>query len=394
MHFQFRLCTLFFPLLSAAFVLASAQDDALSRLKKDIAALAGPEMEGRGNGQPGLEKAIDYVVDTYVQLGLKPAIQRFPYRLANNSNNSPDGHFSNVIVAVNGSDPELRSQHIVVGAHLDHLGIRPSTGGPPSIYFGADDNASGSAAVMELVRYFHKNPPPRTILFIHFTGEEWGLHGSKYWVANPTVDIKSVLFMANLDMIGRLGRDEKASLTFTAMGMGPDAIAHAKEMAPEGIVVEADRGTSIFSAASDHAPFVAAGIPTFFMFTGIHPDYHRTSDTIDKINWDGLSAITLYAQRLIEEYASAADVPSFQPRANLGMASEPGDKARVWSIRPGGSADSAGLARGDVLTFIDGHQVNSATDLVRTLDLFNRGDSVRLKWERGGRQMEAQVVLQ
>ena len=383
---------------SACLVLvAVTQDDVRERLKKDVTALAGPEMAGRGNGQEGLDKAIDYVVNSYKSIGLEPETQRFPYRLTNSNKEEPDGYFTNVIVAIKGRDPGLSSEHIVAGAHLDHLGTR-SGGNSPTIFYGADDNASGTAAVMELARFFHKNPTGRSLLFIHFTGEEWGLHGSKHWVSHPTVDINSVRFMANLDMVGRLDPDS-AALTFTAMGMGPDAIAKAKAMAPEGINVEADRGTSIFSGASDHASFAAKNIPTCFFFTGIHSDYHRPTDTVDKINWNGLATITLYAQRLITEYATGGDAPVFQPRASLGLVLEgvvleTGKANRVWRVFEGGSAGTAGLRAGDVLTHIGGRTVNSPKDLDGILDLFSRGDSVKLRWERGRRSMEAEAVMQ
>jgi hypothetical protein len=384
----------FIAVISGCLVIAAkTQDDLQGRLKRDMTILAGSEMAGRGNGQEGLNKAIDYVINSYKKIGIETEIQRFPYHFSNSKNEEPDGYFSNVIVTVKGCDPELNSQHVVIGAHLDHLGSRPSYGGGITIYHGADDNASGTAALMELVRYYQKNPPARTLLFIHFTGEEWGLHGSKYWVSHPTVDIKSVRFMVNLDMIGRFD-PIKAVLTFTAMGMSPEAIAKAKAMAPKGMSVETDRGTSIFANASDHAPFAANNIPACFFFTGIHSDYHRPTDTVDKINWNGLTAITLYVQRFITEYAGREDIPEFQYRPNLGMDSEPGRKVRVWRVHQGGSAEAAGLKQGDILTHINDKAVGSPKDLERVLDLFSRGDRVKLKWDRDRIRMETEAVLQ
>jgi hypothetical protein len=371
-------------------IVANAQDDAgaLARLKNDVTTLAGAEMAGRGNDQNGLNKAIKYVADSYKKIKLNPREQGFSI------NSRPNIYLKNLVVAIRGSDPELRSQHIVIGAHLDHLGARPGQGGSPATVFpGADDNASGTAAVMEIARHFQKKPPKRTLLFIHFTGEEWGLWGSRHWTANPTVDIKSVRFMLNLDMIGRLDPDG-ATLTFTAIGMGPEAIAKAKTLAPAGVNIEADRGTSIFAAASDHAPFAAKNIPTCFLFTGIHPDYHKPTDTADKINWGGLATITQYAKTLIAEYADSGEPPDFMPRADLGLIVGPGGNARAWRVTAGGCAESAGIMQGDVLTFIGGHEIGSPKDLERILDLFSRGDSVKLKWTRGEKQMEAQVVMQ
>jgi len=391
--FQLTRCA-FIVAVSTCFVIAAKiPDNIQGRLKRDMTILAGSEMAGRGNGQEGLDRAIDYVVNGYKKIGIEPEIQRFPYYLSNSDSDGPSGYFSNVVVTIKGGDPELNSQHVVIGAHLDHLGSRPSYGsGLLTIYYGADDNASGTAALMELVRYYQKNPPSRTLLFIHFTGEEWGLHGSKYWVSHPTVDIKTVRFMVNLDMIGRL--NPKSELVFTAMGMSPEAIAKAKAMAPKGMNVITDRGTSIFANASDHAPFVANNIPACFFFTGIHPDYHRSTDTVDKINWNGLAAITLYAQRFITEYAGCEDIPEFQYRPNLGMNTEPGKKVRVWSVYQGGSAETAGLKQGDILTHINDKAVGSTKNLESVLDLFSRGDKVKLRWERDRVRMESETVLQ
>jgi len=392
--FQLTRCAFVF-VVSAYFVIAAkAQDDIQGRLKRDMTILASSEMAGRGNGQEGLDKAIDYVVNSYRKIGIEPEIQRFPYYFSNSENDVPDGYFNNIVVTIKGNDPELNSQHVVIGAHLDHLGSRPSNGGGlVTIFHGADDNASGTAALMELVRYYQKNPTARTLLFIHFTGEEWGLHGSKYWVRNPTVDIKSVSFMVNLDMIGRLN-PVKSELIFTTIGMSPEAIAKAKAMAPKGMNVEADRGTSIFANASDHAPFAAHNIPACFFFTGMHSDYHRTTDTVEKINWNGLAAITQYAQRFITEYAGCEDIPEFQYRPSLGMNSEPGKKVRVWSVYQGGSAEAAGLKQGDILTHINDKAITSSKDLERVLDLFSRGDTVKLRWDRDRVRMEAETVLQ
>jgi Zn-dependent M28 family amino/carboxypeptidase len=319
-----RFAPLFCTLIASAFIaLASAQDDAKGRLQMDVAALASPKMAGRGNNnyQDGLDKSIEYVVNSYKKIGLVPEIQRFPYRFINSSNDGPDGYLKNVIVSIKGHDATLNSQHIVVGAHLDHLGITWNQSGTKNIFSGADDNASGSAALMELVRHFQKKPPARSLIFIHFTGEEWGMWGSKHWVSHPTVDIDSVRLMVNLDMIGRLQRSKK--LTFTAMGLGQVEIAQAIAMAPDGINVQADRGTSIFALASDHAPFVAKKIPAIFLFTGLHADYHRKTDIPDKINWEGLATVTQYAQTLITHYATSKDAPVFVPQGRNDLILDP-----------------------------------------------------------------------
>jgi hypothetical protein len=396
MNFQLASRAVLFFGLSAGILVAQAQDGALERLKKDLTELAGPKMEGRGNGQKGLDKAIAYVVASYKKMGIQAQIQPFPYRLRNSQTpvGEFDGHLSNVVAVIKGKDEKLSSEYIVVGAHLDHLGVRaPAGGGQSAIYFGADDNASGSAALLELARAYQKNPPSRSLIFIHFAGEEWGLLGSRYWVTNPTVGIDSVRFMANIDMIGRLD-PSTGTMTFNGVGMGPEDLAKATALAPIGLNIEADRGTSPFSGSSDHAPFAASNIPTCNFFTGIHPDYHRPGDTLDKINWSGFATITQYAKTLITEYATTANVPVFQPRGNLGLFTAPGaEKPIAARITQGGCAELAGLESGDLLIYINGDKINSPKDLAEVLDAMNRGDAVRLVWERNGVRMYGESVL-
>ena len=379
----------------ASTALSAVQDGPKYRLKNDVAALAGAKTAGRGNGQPGLDRAMEYVAASYRDMGLEPEIQTFPYRLPNSTGHGPDGHLKNLAVKIKGTDAELCSQHIVVGAHIDHLGTKAALGGRQDVFHGADDNASGSAALMELTRHFHGDPPARSILFIHFSGEEWGMLGSRHWVANPTVDIESVPLMLNLDMVGRLKAQN--GLTLTTMGVGHDDIAKAVELAPDGLKVVADRGTSIFALASDHVAFVEKNIPTLFLFTGVHADYHRTTDTVGKIDWDGLATVTGYAKTLIAEYANAPQTPVFKPRGGLGanfsqMARSAG--LRAWRLEAGGVASRAGMKVGDILTHLGGYAVSTQKELEEALDSLDRGDHVTIRWRRGVETMQADLELQ
>ena len=216
--------------------------------------------------------------------------------------------------------------------------------------------------------------------------------GSKYWISHPTVDLGSVRFMLNLDMVGRLD-PKNGKLTFTAIGMGHRDIADAISIAPDGLHVEADRGKSIFASASDHAPYFEKGMPTCFLFTGIHPDYHRPSDTVDKMNWDGLAIITRYAQALATEYSTVNELPKFKLRGDFGAVMVNGKIAKVWRAAQGGAAEAAGIMQGDEITQIGSHPVNDPKGLEKALDSYDQGDAIKVKLVRGGKEMETEVVL-
>ena len=224
-----------------------------AELEKDVTYLASDDLRGRAYASEGMIKATDYIYKECKKLKIDVQFQ-------------PVGNCRNVIAWIEGSEP---SKIIVIGAHLDHIGVKRG-----SIYNGADDNASGSAAVLELTRRFSKSKKPRyTISFQWYTGEERGLIGSKYYVKHPLFrDIKNHIFMLNLDMVGR---------------------------APENLNIEVEKG-----GGSDHTSFKSF-MPIVFLHTGLHNDYHKPSDDSNKINYIGLDKICDYAFDLIIETMGA-----------------------------------------------------------------------------------------
>lgn len=210
----------------------------------------------------------------------------------------------NVVARLPGTDPEHASEHIIVGAHYDHLGFGGEGSlepGSRAVHNGADDNASGTAAVLEIARALVDGPPrPRSVLFIAFTGEERGLWGSARFVTDPTIDLERSVAMLNLDMVGRL---EDGPLTVLGVGTASrwptlldevnDALAE-----PHRIVKRASG-----SGLSDHASFHAEGIPVLHFFTGTHEDYHRPSDDWEKVDGDGLDRIVTFVSCVVERLA-------------------------------------------------------------------------------------------
>lgn len=251
------------------------------RIKAHIDKLTSDEFEGRGAGSEGGMLARDFMERAFRNLGLKEAGTegfRQPFRTKGRGRSkSTDLDLCNVIGVLEGSDPELKKQYVVIGAHYDHLGRRNG-----SIYPGADDNASGSAALIEVARAFTLGEhPKRSLLFIAFDGEEIGLLGSRQFVKSPTVKDEAIVAMLNMDMVSR-GPDGDLWLSgiseSSAMKAAVEAAAPLAELT---LHFEHDRE---WRQSSDHGPFADAGIPFLYFGVPDHEDYHKPTDTADKVN--------------------------------------------------------------------------------------------------------------
>jgi Zn-dependent M28 family amino/carboxypeptidase len=200
----------------------------------------------------------------------------------------------NVVVVVPGADPTFRQRYIVVGAHYDHLGW-PSRGG--RLRLGADDNASGTAAVLELARRLARNPAPATVLLAHFDAEELGLLGSRAFVDTSPVPLDSIALMVNLDMVGRLAGDRLIAEVASADHLRPlvDSLASVGGFAL--------RFSRLIAGRSDHSSFSSENIPSLALFTGFHDDYHRSTDTPERLNYAGLLRIVDLVDTLVRTAA-------------------------------------------------------------------------------------------
>jgi len=245
-------------------------------LQADLYYLASDELEGRGTGQPGGDKAAQFIAERFEASGLLPAA-------------GEDGYFQyfhgdtqNVIGYFEGNDPDLQDETIVIGGHYDHLGIRNG-----QIYNGADDNASGTVAVMATakavsrIKYFIK----RRVVFIAFGAEEIGLVGSSYYTNNPLFPLANTVYMINLDMVGYLRGED---LNFLGGREISDKINAAAE---DYDTIDPDISSSA-GGGSDHVPFGRAGVENVFLHTGSHANYHKPSDDPEKINYESLTDVT------------------------------------------------------------------------------------------------------
>lgn len=325
----------------------------------------------------------------------------------------------NVIGVLPGSDPSKDGEYVVVGAHYDHLGLggahslNPEAAG--QIHNGADDNASGTAAIIEMARHAAAHRPrfPRSTIFMAFAGEELGLLGSSHFANHPTVPLDRIVAMINLDMVGRAngalmvsGLDTSPSLS-TAM----DAAAAA---APGITVKRFQNGAGV--GASDDTSFVLKKVPALGFFSGFHADYHRPSDDWDKIDAAGAVQVMTIALELTSQISSRPARPEFIPQqtATHGPAStgDPGtvggygayfgsvpdfaqsDKGvRFAAVRENSPAGKAGLRAGDLMVEFAGKPISSLTDFTYVLRQHNPGEEVEVKVMRDGQPLTVKVLL-
>lgn len=298
---------------------------------------------------------------------------------------------------------------VVLGAHYDHLGYGEDGNsmyrGPEKlIHNGADDNASGTAALIELARLLKQSKFKNSnYLFIAFSGEELGLFGSKYFVEHPAVDLKNVNYMINMDMVGRLN-DSSRVLTIGGYGTSPiwsDLFKNDYSEKKYFILKYDSSGTG----PSDHTSFYRKDIPVLFFFTGLHKDYHRPTDDWDKINYDGELHVVKYIYQLIESLNDKGKLAFTKTRetqsttssrfsVTLGIMPDytfTGSGVRVDGVSDGRPAQKAGLKTGDVIIQLGEYNVSSLDNYMQALSKFKKGDATQVKYKRGNDVSEAAV---
>src|SRR5215831_6527588 len=320
----------------------------------------------------------------------------------------------NVVGAVEGSDAAIQKEWVVVGAHYDHLGLGDQNSLAPSqigqVHHGADDNASGTAGVLELARLAAKNRHEwkRSVLFITFAGEELGLLGSANFVNHPTISLKNVTSMINMDMIGRLNNDR---LYVGGVGTSPSFKPWLEEM-NKPVQLKLDYSDSGYGA-SDHMSFNAKKIPVLFFFSGLHTDYHKPSDTADKINAAGavrvLSLVYPMMDRLATDPARLEYTEVQQPQAPASGSGGGGYGPYFGSVpdfrddlkgvlfadvQTNSPAAKAGLKQGDLLVEFDGKPVQNLYDFTYALRAKKPGDVVGVVVKRNGQDVKVNVTLE
>ena len=296
---------------------------------------------------------------------------------------------------------------VVLGAHFDHLGYGEdgnsrNTSTERIIHNGADDNASGTAALIELAKKMKQSKANNNnYLFIAFSGEELGLYGSKYFTENPTIDLKTANYMINMDMVGRLS-DSTKSVTIGGYGTSP-TWSSVISMAPgNSITVKID---SSGTGPSDHTSFYRKDIPVLFYFTGLHTDYHKPSDDADKINYNGIASILQHTTGLVESLNSSSKLSFLKTRetqtttsarfsVTMGVMPDytySGTGLRADGVSEGKPAQKAGLKAGDIILQIGDYKINSMETYMQTLGKFKKGDKTKVIYKRGNDTLETTV---
>jgi len=323
----------------------------------------------------------------------------------------------NVMAALPGTDSQLKNEWVVVGAHYDHLGLGDENSLAPSqigqIHHGADDNASGTAGVLEFARLasLHKQAFKRSILFMTFAGEEAGLLGSNYFVNHPTVPLGSIVGMINMDMIGRVNNNH---LNVLGVGTSPEFKSWIEEF-NKTVGFQINYSASGHEG-SDHISFDGKHIPILFFFSGLHSDYHRPSDTSDKINSDGAVSVLALVAMSVERLANVSTRPAYtavpdERPVNAGNASPSSNgygpyfgsvpdfrddiKGVLFAdVRADSPAGKAGLKAGDTLVEFGGQTITNLYDFTYALGNKKVGDVVTVVVQRNGQPLKVTVTLE
>lgn len=397
-------------------------------VRTHLAKLASTEFEGRRTGEPGIARAADYIEKEFKKYGLKPGVagskgKSFRQEFSFTPTPSPGQEkktysATNIVGVVEGRDANLKGEAIVIGAHYDHLG----RGGPGSgslaanstdIHFGADDNASGTTALLELARLYAKaGSNKRTLIFVAFSGEELGLFGSKHYADNPVIPVERTVAMFNMDMVGRLTEDNLtvggigSSIEWKSLVEGANSSLAPKTAAEGSVSGFKLRLDEAGVGPSDHASFYLKKIPVLFFFTGTHADYHKPSDTFDKVNYAGLLSIANFVKGLVDSVDSNPKRPTYKDapapqmggrrtfNVSIGVMPGYGDDGSgmvIDGVTEGRPAAAAGLKAGDKIVSFAGKEIKNVNDYMNVLGELVADKEVDIVVVRGGERMTFKV---
>lgn len=305
---------------------------------------------------------------------------------------------NNIVGMINNNAPST----IIIGAHFDHLGYGEDHNslftGAAQIHNGADDNASGTASLIELANMLKQNGNTKfNYVFIAFSGEELGLYGSKHFTEYPTTDLSKVNYMVNMDMVGRLN-DSTHAITIGGYGTSPSWSRIIGGITDSPLTLKFD---SSGTGPSDHTSFYRKNIPVLFFFTGTHSDYHKPSDDANKINYNGAASIIKVIYTIIERSADGDKLvftktrevsPGSSTRFTVSLGIMPdytysGNGVRVDGVSEGKLAQKLGIQAGDVLVQLGEMQVTSVQNYMQALSKFKKGDSTKVVIKRGEKEI-------
>jgi hypothetical protein len=382
--------------------------------KSRVGYLASDELGGRSAGSKGDMLARDYMVDLF-EKSSSVTVQEF--EVITNRRTQETATTYNVVGVLPGNDPILKNEYVIIGGHYD------TTSNPPKarrLFFdninnGADDNASGTAMVLELFeKYASTNTNKRSLVFILFGGEELGLLGSKHFTENPTIDLDKVQLMVNLDMVGRLDKEKNVYLggVPTGYGLSEDIqpFFNASELKVTSYEHTASGVRSLFSR-SDHYNFYKKNVPSLFFFTGIHKDYHSPRDEAELVNYDGLKLISDLAEKVIDNAANRNDRYKFKVLPKLEEESEQtparmkvtlgvmpdyayaGAGLKIDSVIDDRPAKKSGMKDGDIVLKIKDIDITDIYKYMEALSVIEPGSTVQVVIERNNDEMLFDVTF-
>ena len=385
-----------------------------NKIKEDVTFLADDKLEGRQTGTKGEKEAAKYLAKRFKSLGLQPKgtdgyFQDFTFKPKTNphqkvkyTNVNADSTITgrNVLGFINNNAAET----VIIGAHYDHLGYGGEgslhRGEDKAIHNGADDNASGVAVMLNLASKLKNANSKNNYLFMAFSGEEMGLLGSNYFVKNATINLDSVNYMLNMDMVGRLKKDS----TLAVYGVGTTPIFKQVITASNNKfkLIEKESGVG----PSDHTSFYLSDIPVLHFFTGQHEDYHKPGDDAEKLNYEGMESVSNYIFDIITDlddngklaFRKTKNESDETPRFKVTLGVVPdymfdGKGMRIDGVSEDKPAQKAGLQKGDVVLQLGDSTIVDMMGYMRALSAFKVGDATTVKVKRNGEEIEKEVTF-
>lgn len=390
-----------------------SNESEVKTLKEDIYILASDDFMGRETGTEGERLAAEYIIKEFREIGIKPLPgmkdyrQAFPFS-ANPHFNAEDGHptgdnnMGHNIMGYLDNDSE---SYILIGAHYDHLGM----GGPFSrepdvvaVHNGADDNASGVASLFSIARHLKSKDLESNILFVAFSGEEFGLWGSKYLVDHLPVDRESIRFMINLDMVGRLSEKNELVVNGTGTSSIWEEVLEKANKDVDLLLVKKESG----SGPSDHSVFYRDSVAVLAMFTGQHEDYHKSTDDAHKLNYPGIAMITEFTSNVVDladeietiDFIKTKDEQRQRMDFKVTFGITPdyvyqGEGLRIDGVRTDRPAEKAGLKAGDIILGVGEYKIKDIYAYMEILGKFEPGQTTNVRFKRGDDIMMTQLTF-
>lgn len=379
-------------------------------LQEDVTFLASDSLNGRETGTEGEQKAANYIMRRMESIGLEPKGNSDTYYQTFTFKPKTDPHsevkFTTGDSTITGTNvlgyiDNKGKRTVIIGAHYDHLGM----GGEGSLYRegeaihnGADDNASGVSVMLRLAQRLKDSVTQSNYLFIAFSGEEMGLLGSNFFTKNPTIDLKQVNYMLNMDMVGRLRESKTLSISGTGTTARWKQVLNSNNLGFKLVLSESGVGPS------DHTSFYLQDIPVLHYFTGQHEDYHKPTDDTEKLNYEGMQLISDYIYALVtalddgpklafqKTKNESEEVPRF--KVALGVVPDylfDGKGMRIDGVSEDKPAQKAGLQKGDVVIQLGDSTVVDMMSYMRALSTFEEGNTTKVVVDRNGEKIEVEV---